>query len=131
MRLLVTAIAVLVMLFGWVHNAAAQTVEPFALDRFEPSPAGDRFFAVPGADAAGHGRVSAAIVGDYAYRPLVLYGDYGEEEVGDVVSNQLFVHVGVSLGLFERLQVSLNAPFALVTTGESPSTGGVDVASPS
>lgn len=85
MRLLVTAALVVVSLFGSVCPAAAQTVEPFALDRFEPSPAGDRFFAVPGADVGGHGRVSAGLVGDYAYRPLVLYAEDGEDDAGNAV----------------------------------------------
>jgi OOP family OmpA-OmpF porin len=131
MRRLVIALSVLTALGGHVDTAAAQTVEPFALDRYEPTPAGDRFFAVPGADPAGHGTFRAGLVLDYAYRPLVVYRNDGEEDIGSLVSDQLFLHAGVGVGLWDRLQLSLNAPFALVTSGDSPTTGGVQIASPS
>src|ERR1051325_2756259 len=36
-------------------DARAQAIQKFSLDRFDPAPAGDRFFGVPGA-AAGGGR---------------------------------------------------------------------------
>ncbi len=110
--------------------AVAQT-SGFALDRFEATPAGDRFFGVPGADPAGHGSLRAALVGDYAYRPLVLYRDDGDSKVGSIVSDQLFLHAGLSVALWDRLSVSVNAPFALITSGDSPSAGGVQVSSPS
>lgn len=131
MSRLVIALVVLLAVWSPARAVNAQTVEPFALDRFEPTPAGDRFFAVPGAELAGHGRLVLGLVGDYAYRPLVLYRNDGDERVGSVVSDQLFLHVGLSIALFDRLQFSLNAPVALVTTGDSPESGGVQLASPS
>jgi OOP family OmpA-OmpF porin len=128
----VTALALLILaLFGAPRAALAQVVEPFALDRFEPSPAGDRFFGVAGADPAGQATFRAIAVLDYAYRPLVLYRNDGDDDVGGIVSNQLFAHLGVSMSLFERLQLSLNLPFALVTSGDSPTTSGIALDSPS
>src|SRR5687768_7864276 len=98
MRRLVIALSVLAALGGSVGSAAAQTVEPFALDRYEPTPAGDRFFAVPGADPAGHATFRAGLVLDYAYRPLVVYRNDGDEDIGSLVSDQLFLHAGVGVG---------------------------------
>lgn len=112
-------------------RAEAQTAGGFALNRFEPAPAGDRFFGVPGGNEAGHGSVRLMLLGDYAYRPLVLYRNDGDDRVGSVVSDQLFLHAGLAIGLWGRLSLSLNAPFAIVTEGDSPSAGGLNVSSPS
>src|ERR1700722_13864895 len=43
-----------------------------ALDRFDPSPAGDTFFSLPSADVAGRLRLAAAATLSYARDPLVL-----------------------------------------------------------
>jgi outer membrane protein OmpA-like peptidoglycan-associated protein len=117
--------------FAFARGSTAQTVERFALNRFEPAPAGDRFFGVPGADPGGKTTVRAMLLGDYAYRPLVLYTNDGDRSAGNVVKNQLFLHGSVSVGLFERLNLSLNVPVALWNSGDSPSAGGVSVPSPS
>lgn len=112
-------------------NAAAQTSGRFSLDRFEPAPAGDRFFGVPGGDPGGDVTLRAMLLGDYAYRPLVLYVNDGDKSAGSVVKDQLFLHAGVSLGLFDRLNLSFDVPFALVNDGDSPNAGGISVPSPS
>jgi len=111
--------------------AAAQTLDGFSLNRFEPAPTGDRFFGVPGGNEGGHGSFGVGLVGDYAYRPLVLYAEDGDERVGSVVSDQAFVHLGVSVGLWRRLTLSVDLPLALITEGDSPSAGGLSVESPS
>jgi outer membrane protein OmpA-like peptidoglycan-associated protein len=129
MRRLFAGLAAVAAFASWTYSAAAQTYQKFALDRFEPAPAGDRFFAVPDADAGYSLRLM--LLGDYAYRPLVLYKNDGDDRVGSVVSDQLFLHAGLSLGLWERLNLSVNVPIALVTEGDSPSSGGISIASPS
>ncbi|HLV20042.1 MAG TPA: OmpA family protein [Polyangiaceae bacterium] len=111
--------------------ASAQGTDGFALNRFEPAPAGDRFFAVQGADPGGHLQPRLMLLGQYAYRPLVLYREGGDERVGSIVSDQLFLHAAASLSLWDRLLLSVDMPFALVTEGDSPSTGNVVVQSPS
>lgn len=111
--------------------AKAQSSEGFALNRYEPTPAGDRFFAVPGADPAGHALFRAWLVGDYGYQPLVLYEADGEEQVGDIVQDQLYLHLGLSIALWERLSLSLNMPFVLVSDGQSPEADGLVFNSPS
>jgi outer membrane protein OmpA-like peptidoglycan-associated protein len=131
MRRLLAGLAAVAAVASWTLSAPAQTLPKFALDRFEPAPAGDRFFAVPSADAGAHGSVRLMLLGDYAYRPLVLYKNDGDDRVGSVVSDQLFLHAAISAGLWQRLVLSLNAPIALVTEGDSPASGGLRVSSPS
>src|SRR4051794_38054617 len=53
-------------------GASAQQREPFALDRFQPAPAGQPFFGVPGPDVLGHADISMMVLGEYARNPLVL-----------------------------------------------------------
>ncbi len=112
-------------------NAAAQTQQRFSLDQFDPAVAGDRFFGVEGGGQGGHTAPRVMLLGEYAYRPLVLYRNDGDDTVGPVVSDQLFAHLGVSLGLWDRLTLSLNLPFALISTGDSPAVDGLSFASPS
>src|SRR5262249_37626042 len=98
--------------------------------RYEPTPAGDRFFAVPGADPGGNVSLRAGLVGDYAHHPLVLATKNGDEQVGIIVGDQLFVHAGLSLSLWDRLVLSVNQPFALLVSGDSPSFDTFSVNSP-
>lgn len=103
----------------------------FTLDRFQPSPAGDRFFDVQGGDPGGHLAPRLMILGDYAYRPLVLYRNNGDDEVGTVVSSRLLLHLGGSLALWNRLWISASMPLALLTDGKTQTTGTFGVSSPS
>ena len=91
-----------------------------ALDRFQPAPAGDRFFGVQGDDPGGHLLPRLMLLADYAYKPLVLYQSDGEHALGSIVSNQLFLHAAAGLSLWDRLLISANMPFALYTSGQSP-----------
>ncbi len=119
------------LLFSLVSaHAAAQATSKFSLDRFDPAPAGDRFFGVPGGDPGGELTLRAMLLGDYAYRPLVLYVNDGDKSAGSIVKDQLFLHASVSLGLFDRLNLSFDVPVALVNDGESPAAGGISVPSP-
>ena len=110
---------------------SAQTQQRFALDQFDPAPAGDRFFGVQGGDPGGHVNPRVMLLGDYASRPLVLYRSDGSDRVASVVSDQLFAHLSVGLGLWDNLSVSANLPLALVTAGDSPTAGGLAFNSPS
>ena len=125
-----------VVLFGsacvaYSGAASAQSQQRFALDQFEPAPAGDRFFGVQGGDPGGHANPRVMLLGEYAYRPLVLFRNDGDDRVASVVSDQLFAHLSVGLGLWKDLSVSANLPLALVTAGDSPNAGGLAFSSPS
>jgi OOP family OmpA-OmpF porin len=103
----------------------------FSLDRFQPSPAGDRFFGVQGGDPGGELSPRFLLLGDYAYKPLVLYKNGGNDEVGTVVSSRLLLHLGGALSLWNRLWVSASMPLALLTDGQNQTVGGLQVSSPS
>ena len=105
-------------------GGAARAQAGFALDRFQPAPAGDRFFGVEGDDPGGHLLPRLMLLGDYAYKPLVLYRGSNDEAVGNVVSNQLFLHLAAGISLWDRLLVSANMPLALFANGQSPTVGG-------
>ena len=121
-------------LFFAVVLAAGTQVQAqggFTLDQFQPAPAGDRFFGVQGADPGGHLLPRLMVLGDYAYKPLVLYRSSDNQAIGNVVANNLVLHVAAGLSLWDRLLISVNLPIALVTSGDSQTVGGVSISSPS
>lgn len=112
-------------------SALAQQ-EGMALNRFEPAPAGDRFFGVenpyPGDSLMPH----LIVYGDYAHNPLVLVRevDGEQDELGAVVEHQLHLHIGASFGLFDWAALSLSLPIAVFQQGEDPGFGSARLVSP-
>lgn len=105
-------------------DARAQSkVEGFALNQLEPAPAGDAFFGVPSAGVGGHLVPRAFVMFDYAHRPLRLRTDAGETPI---VASQGFLRVDASLALWDRLQLSVDMPFAIAQSGQDPRFPGVD-----
>lgn len=132
-----TALATLfaIGLGSWSQVAAAQTtsgtVDGFAVERFSPAPAGDRFFGAPSAYAGGHLDVHVMLMGDYAARPLALARPLGVGEVPAVVSDQLFMRLNGTLALWDRLQLNIDIPVAVFHDGDSPLKSGTQYTSPS
>ena len=85
----------------------------FALDQLDPTPAGDTFFAVPSASAAGHLVPRAHLLYDHAFDPLVI-GDGAA-----IVSHQAFLRADASISFYDRLLLSLDIPVAIFQTGDS------------
>jgi OOP family OmpA-OmpF porin len=110
--------------------ALAQSQPPLALNRFDPAPAGDRMFGVQSPFAAGELTPHVMLLGDYAHNPLVLRSTSDDENVGAVVSCQLFLHLNASFSLFNRLNVNVDVPVALLQAGEDPAGGGLRFTSP-
>ena len=110
--------------------ARAQSQPPLALNRFDPAPAGDRMFAVQSPFAAGPLTPHVMLLGDYAHNPLVLRSTSDDKSVGAVVSSQLYLHLNASLSLFNRLNVNVDVPVALVQAGDDPAGGGLRLTSP-
>lgn len=98
-----------------------------SLERFHPAPAGDAMFGVASPTTAGHLVPRAAVIVDYAAKPLSIQDGATR---ASIVSSQLFLHLDVSLALFDRLLVSVDMPFALAQGGDSPTVAGVPFASP-
>ena len=103
----------------------------FTLDQFQAAPAGDRFFGVQGGDPGGRLLPRLMLLGDYAYRPLVLYRGSSEERVGNVVSNQAILHLAASVSLWNVLSLSADMPLTLLNNGDSPTISGLATTSPS
>lgn len=100
------------------------------LDRLEPAPAADPFFAVPSADVTGGLRLGASFAWSYAHDPLVLSSTRpGGKEVA-WVDHQLVLHTLLSLEVARRLKLELDVPVTLHQGGESGTVGGTSVVAP-
>ena len=101
----------------------------FALDRFDPSERGSEWFVLDSLDLRGHLRPAVGLVGDWGYKPLVLYNANGDEKSA-IVEHQVFVHLGGSLVLWDRVRAGVNIPLALYQTGDAPTTKGTTFSDP-
>jgi len=126
--------AALLALGAWAGDASAQSASTQTtqvdLPKFNPSPAGDRFFGVPSPFAAGEATLHAMALLDYAREPLVLVHD-GGDDIGPIVSDQMFVHIGLNFSIINRFAISADMPFAVLSTGDAPSGGGLGFPAPS
>jgi OmpA-OmpF porin, OOP family len=113
-----TALAVVAVLSFLPQRAAA---EGFALNKFDPAPAGDPFFGVQSAYVYKDTRPSFVIIGDYAHSPLVLRRRDGEE-VGKLVSDQLLLHANASISVAGRVLFHADVPIAVVNEGAQQAT---------
>jgi outer membrane protein OmpA-like peptidoglycan-associated protein len=111
------ALVGLVSLLGASPRDAAAAGPPgFDVNRFDPSSSGSDWFANESLDLRGSGRVAVGLVGDYGYKPFVLYnGDGSERSV--LVRHQLFGHFGVGIVLFDRLRLDASLPVAFFQDG--------------
>jgi outer membrane protein OmpA-like peptidoglycan-associated protein len=96
----------------------------FAIDRFDPAERGSDWFAADSLDLRGHGRLMLGATGDFSEKPLVLYNRDGDE-LRDIIEHQLFVHVGGSLVLWDRLRLGVNLPILAYQAGEGGTVQGV------
>jgi outer membrane protein OmpA-like peptidoglycan-associated protein len=111
--------------------AGAQTAG-WALDRFEPSPAGDNFFTAEH-PWYGHGRpfaFRAGLVFDYAHTPLVLRETVGgQERVTPIVSDMLVGSLQAGIGLSNRVNIHLSLPISFWQDGAAVAVGGLGASS--
>jgi outer membrane protein OmpA-like peptidoglycan-associated protein len=129
-RKLRVVVFALVAMLGGAGTAAAQTVATgLALDRFDPAERGSEWFALDTLDLRGRVRPAIGADLDWGHKPLVLY-DVNGHEVGAVVSDQLFVHAGASLVLWDRLRVGFNLPIAIVQAGDGATLAGIQYRAP-
>jgi OmpA-OmpF porin, OOP family len=121
--------AVPTVLLPQLAEAQAPVPGNFALDRYEPTPVSDLFFAVPSGSVEGESVIRGGFYIDYAKDPLVLQdtcmpdgtacNEEGTER-GAIVGDHLFGHMALSLALLDRILVDVNIPVALVANGDSP-----------
>lgn len=100
--------------------AQAQSRTGWALDRFDPSPAGDLFFAAdrPWYSGSRTFALRFGVVGDYARLPLAIRtGGQGSEVTTNVVDNMLLFHAQVGIALFDRIGIHLSLPVSAWQSG--------------
>lgn len=112
-----------------LRPATAQTISGFADNRFEPPGADSAWINAESLNFDGHLRPVAALVGDWAWKPLVVYNAQGQS-VGRLVGNQVFGHLDMALMLWNRMRVDLNFPFVLVNSGDGTRIGTTSYAPP-
>ena len=102
---------------------AARAESGFALETYQPAPAGDRFFAVPDAEVQDHLEPSFGLQLGYAHAPLVLESGGRPLANGRLVQDQLGVRLGGSLPLFGLLLVDADLGMSAWQRGEMPFNG--------
>src|SRR5271154_4994886 len=113
--------------------SAPASAQQLALDRFDPAPAGDRFFGVQSPFAAGALTPHVMALLDYAHDPLVIRSLPSNDNLGAVVSSQLYLHINGGLALWNRLNINVDLPIAVYQAGDGtvPGVGGSNFVSPS
>jgi hypothetical protein len=96
--------------------ALAQT-HGFAVDRYSPPEPGSAWFVADSVDQVGHGRLSFAAVGNWAHRPVVISDDAGRSYAA--VNDQMFLHLGTGVALWDRATVAIAVPVELYSGAES------------
>ena len=96
-----------------------------ALNRFNPAPAGDRFFGVPSAAVPGQNLLHAMLLVDYAHNPLIIRQTSDDAVLRNLVTNQLFLHMNATLAATEQFEVNLDLPIALWQSGDTPDAANI------
>jgi outer membrane protein OmpA-like peptidoglycan-associated protein len=132
MRSSLTALLSGALALGVLAVPGVARAQGFALDRFDPAPAGDRMFGVPSPFVAGKATLHAELLAEYAHHELGIRvaDSTGETYAGAVVANRLLLHANINLALWDRLALNLEMPVALLQKGDDPSALGTTYVSP-
>jgi OOP family OmpA-OmpF porin len=101
----------------------------FAVNQFEVSERGSEWFTTDSLDLRGKLRPAIGIVGEWAYRPLVVVDSAGDYRRA-IVRNQFVLHPGASLVLFDRLRLAFDLPVQAYADGRSVVINGTTFAAP-
>jgi len=111
------------------HGALAGQVSGFANDRFEPAGAGSEWMSLESLDFRGHLRSSFALVGDWAWKPLVFYAP-SDSEIGALVRQQVIGHVDAAVVLWNRVRVDVGLPIPIAQSGSDLLVNGQSYVAP-
>jgi outer membrane protein OmpA-like peptidoglycan-associated protein len=111
------------LLAGTGSAAAQPAATGLALDRFDPAERGSEWFVLDTLDMRGRVRPALGLDFDWGHKPLLLY-DANGNEVGPVVADQFFLHLGGALVLWDRVRLGVNLPIAIVQNGDGATVGG-------
>ena len=95
--------------------ARADDLTGFAVNRFEPSEAGSRFFTTDTVDQSGKVRPAVRLTGDFGWHQLKLHDLKGDESY--VIGSQLAMHIAAGVTMANRYRLSLDAPIYLFQAG--------------
>lgn len=125
------ALAVAVALAACLTPARAQAQyslnqpfsQGFSLLRFEPAPAGDRFFGVRDAYVPGNpsSRFRAALIGNVPVAPLLSRTDNLTGNTADIVKRQFVTHVDASFIATSWLMFNADLPWVVSQSGDGES----------
>jgi outer membrane protein OmpA-like peptidoglycan-associated protein len=106
--------------------ALAQTSSPqgFAVNHFDPSERGSEWFALDSLDLRGNFRPAIGVVGEQAYRPLIL-NDGNGNLIKSIVRDQSFLHIGGNVVFGDRLRVAVDVPIMTYADGHTAVAGDV------
>jgi OOP family OmpA-OmpF porin len=123
----VSALAVVASL-GFALSAHAQQ-QGYSINHFDVSERGSEWFATDSLDLRGEVRPAIGVVGEWAYRPLVVARSDGDT-VRAIVRNQFVLHPGASLVLFDRLRLAVDLPIQAYADGHAATVAGVGYNAP-
>jgi outer membrane protein OmpA-like peptidoglycan-associated protein len=98
---------------------AQSTVNGWALDRYQPTGAGEPFFVSDFPWYSVTHRAAAAVTVDYARNPLIVRP--ANSPALAIIDNMLQLHMQGSLSLFNRIGLSVDVPVSLVQTAGAQS----------
>lgn len=102
------------------YSLAQQYEKGFSLLRFEPAPAGDRFFGTRDAYVPGNlsSRFRAALIGNVPVSPLLTRTDNATGKSVDIVSKQFVTHLDLSYLPTNWLLLNADLPLVLSESGD-------------
>ena len=117
-RMSMTGRRVVLTLFsaGLLFCSAVASAQGFAVQGFDPAPPGDRFFGVSDGRVRGLLEGHAALVGNYALRPL---RGYTLADGAEFITQELWVNAGLALALAEAGLLSVDVPIDLIERGDA------------
>ncbi len=128
-RLPFLGLASLTALAAALSSSTASAQTGFLGNRFDPSEKGSDWFENESLDYRTHLRPAFGIVADYSKDPVVVRNADGST-AGSVISDQLYLHLGVSFVLWQRLRLGAELPLELAETGNAAPTPTGTVPSP-
>jgi OOP family OmpA-OmpF porin len=122
-------VAIALVLLGLVARVRAQE-HGYALNHLDLAERGSEWFATDSLDLRGHIRSALGVVGEWAYRPLVI-ANAAHKLQRSIVRNQFVLHPGVSFILWDRLRLAADLPVQAYADGHNARLGSTRFAAPS
>jgi len=129
-RLRLMGAGTLTVLAAALSSSSALAQTGFTANRFDPSEKGSDWFENESLDYRGTVRPAFGVLADYAKDSVVVRNPDGSSS-GSLISDQLYLHVGASLALWNRIRFGASLPLELGETGNSPTLSTGTLQSPS